>query len=155
MRLSNCFIDKLLGLGIGGDDYVTKPFSTKEVLFRIKAQLRRNEYVAQNSTVESRLAFGGIVIYPNTGEVRKADEPITLTAKELQLLTLLAKHPNQIFSKSQICVVVWGEDYIGFDNTIMVHIRKLREKIEDNPSKPKWIKTVKGLGYKLQTRGNE
>ena len=148
-------IDKLLGLGIGGDDYVTKPFSTKELVFRIKAQLRRNQYMVQSRHLDGKITFGNILISPNTGEVKKGENPITLTAKELQLLVYLAKHPNQIFSKSKICEAVWGEDFIGLDNTIMVHIRRLREKIEEDPSNPKWIKTVKGLGYKLQVRGNE
>jgi DNA-binding response OmpR family regulator len=148
-------IDKLLGLGIGGDDYVTKPFSTKEVVFRIKAQLRRNLYLAQNSREDDKIQFGDVVIFPNKGEVRVGGKPIPFTAKELQLLIYLAGHPNQIFSKSKICEAVWGEDYIGLDNTIMVHIRRLREKIEEDPSKPKWIVTVKGLGYKLQVRGNQ
>jgi DNA-binding response OmpR family regulator len=148
-------IDKLLGLGIGGDDYVTKPFSTKEVVFRIKAQLRRNLYLAQNSREDDKIQFGDVVIFPNKGEVTVGGKPIPFTAKELQLLIYLASHPNQIFSKSKICEAVWGEDYIGLDNTIMVHIRRLREKIEEDPSKPKWIVTVKGLGYKLQVRGNQ
>jgi DNA-binding response OmpR family regulator len=148
-------IDKLLGLGIGGDDYVTKPFSTKEVVFRIKAQLRRNFYLAQNSREDDKIQFGEVVIFPNKGEVRVGGKPVPFTAKELQLLIYLAGHPNQIFSKSKICEAVWGEDYIGLDNTIMVHIRRLREKIEEDPSKPKWIVTVKGLGYKLQVRGNQ
>lgn len=148
-------IDKLLGLGIGGDDYVTKPFSTKELVYRIKAQLRRNQYMIQSQNIDEQITFGDIYISPNTGEVRKGKNSITLKAKELQLLVYLAKHPNQIFSKSKICEAVWGEDFIGLDNTIMVHIRRLREKIEEDPSNPKWIKTVKGLGYKLQVRGNE
>lgn len=148
-------IDKLLGLGIGGDDYVTKPFSPKEVAFRIKAQLRRNEYVQLRHKGDQKITFGNITIHPSTGEVKKGDEQLTLTAKELQLLIFLASHPNQIFSKSKICEAVWGEDYVGYDNTIMVHIRRLREKIEEDPSSPKWIKTIKGLGYKLQNRGNE
>lgn len=148
-------IDKLLGLGIGGDDYVTKPFSPKEVAFRIKAQLRRNEYIQLSHNGDKRITFGNIAIHPSTGEVEKGDDPVTVTAKELQLLTFLASHPNQIFSKSKICEAVWGDDYVGYDNTIMVHIRRLREKIEDDPSNPKWIKTVKGLGYKLQVKGHE
>jgi DNA-binding response OmpR family regulator len=148
-------IDKLLGLGIGGDDYVTKPFSPQEVLFRIKAQVRRSEYMLENKTGDKRISFGDITIIPDKGEVRKGELPVTLTAKELQLLTYLASHPNKIFSKSRICEAVWGEDYIGFDNTIMVHIRRLREKIEDDPGSPKWIKTVKGLGYKLEVRGTD
>ncbi|MCM2982392.1 response regulator transcription factor [Niallia circulans] len=148
-------IDKLLGLGIGGDDYVTKPFSTKELVFRIKAQLRRSQYMIQSQNIDEQITFGDIIISPNTGEVKKGENSIPLKAKELQLLFYLAKHPNQIFSKNKICEAVWGEDFIGLDNTIMVHIRRLREKIEEDPSNPKWIKTVKGLGYKLQVRGNE
>ncbi|WP_428911617.1 response regulator transcription factor [Niallia sp. Krafla_26] len=148
-------IDKLLGLGIGGDDYVTKPFSTKEVVFRIKAQLRRNSYLVQSGVEDDKIEFGDVMIFPNKGEVRKRDRLISMTAKELQLLIYLASHPNQIFSKSKICEAVWGEDEIGMDNTIMVHIRRLREKIEEDPSKPKWIVTVKGLGYKLQVRGSQ
>ena len=124
-------------------------------MFRIKAQLRRNQYMVQSRHLDGKITFGNILISPNTGEVKKGENPITLTAKELQLLVYLAKHPNQIFSKSKICEAVWGEDFIGLDNTIMVHIRRLREKIEEDPSNPKWIKTVKGLGYKLQVRGNE
>ncbi|KKK39238.1 transcriptional regulator [Mesobacillus campisalis] len=147
-------IDKLLGLGIGGDDYVTKPFSPQEVLYRIKAQLRRSVYMSESKTEHQKIIFGDITILPDKGEVLKGEEPVTLTAKELQLLVYLASHPNKIFSKSRICEAVWGEDYIGFDNTIMVHIRRLREKIEEEPGNPKWIKTVKGLGYKLEVRGS-
>ncbi|SFB06519.1 MULTISPECIES: response regulator transcription factor [unclassified Bacillus (in: firmicutes)] len=148
-------IDKLLGLGIGGDDYVTKPFSPKEIAFRIKAQFRRNEYLSQYKKREnSTIAFGEVIIDTTAGEVIKSGIPVILTAKEYQLLVYLAEHPNQILSKSKICDAVWGEDYIGHDNTIMVHIRHLREKLEENPSKPKWILTVKGLGYKLQTRSH-
>ncbi|WP_053364664.1 response regulator transcription factor [Bacillus sp. FJAT-27251] len=145
-------IDKLLGLGIGGDDYVTKPFSPQEVLYRIKAQMRRTEYLSESTAGDQKITFGDITIIPDTGEVLKGKQPLTLTAKELQLLIYLAGHPNKIFSKSRICEAVWGEDYIGLDNTIMVHIRRLREKIEDDPGSPKWIKTVKGLGYKLEVR---
>jgi len=146
-------IDKLLGLGIGGDDYVTKPFSPKEIAFRIKAHFRRNEYIGLNSKLnrEDSFSFGDIVLDYNSGEVRKSDNLITLTAKEYQILLYMAKHPNQILSKTKICDNVWGDEYIGYDNTIMVHIRHLREKLEDNPGNPKYIKTIKGLGYKLST----
>ncbi|RSK26785.1 DNA-binding response regulator [Bacillus sp. HMF5848] len=143
-------IDKLLGLGIGGDDYVTKPFSPKEVAFRVKAQLRRQQqYVVNHDQEDSNVSFGDIEVNRKLGEVKKAGRLVELRAKEYQLLTYLIKHPNQILSKQTICEKVWGEDYFGFDNTIMVHIRHLREKLEDNPSKPNYIKTVKGLGYKL------
>ncbi|MGM7636724.1 response regulator transcription factor [Bacillus sp. Hm123] len=148
-------IDKLLGLGIGGDDYVTKPFSPKEVAFRVKAQLRRSSYYPEEMRINKEvLMFGEVEINKRTGEVKKNSAEVQLTAKELQLLLFLADHPNQILSKTKICDAVWGEEYVGHDNTIMVHIRHLREKLECEPGKPKWIRTVKGLGYKLNTRGN-
>lgn len=140
--------DKLNGLEAGGDDYVTKPFNIKEVVLRIKAQLRRNNYVPIE-VKEKKLQFGNITINEENGEVLKGKEIITLTAKEYQLLLFLAKNPNKIFSKNSLCTNVWGFDYDGYDNTIMVHIRHLREKIEKDPSNPEYIKTLKGLGYKL------
>ncbi|WP_221568478.1 response regulator transcription factor [Alkalihalobacillus sp. TS-13] len=147
-------VDKLLGLGIGGDDYVTKPFSPKEVAFRIKVQFRRNQYMGINEHQnDERIEFGDIVINPHHGEVTKGEVQVVLTAKEYQLLLYLAQNANQILSKRHICEKVWGEDYLGYDNTIMVHIRHLREKLENEPGKPAYIKTVKGLGYKLSTRG--
>lgn len=147
-------LDKLFGLGIGGDDYVTKPFTPKEVAFRIKAQFRRNQYIdIQNNKNEKQskelIKFGDIEIDEKMGEVRKNGEPIVLTAKEYQLILYMAQNPNQILSRKKICDVVWGDEYIGYDNTIMVHIRHLREKLENDPGNPKYIKTVKGLGYKL------
>ena len=146
-------LDKLLGLGIGGDDYVTKPFSPKEVAFRIKAHFRRGAYLGLNKTNDNdnKLSFGDIEIDTKRGEIRKNEEIVYLTAKEYQILLFMAKHPNQILSKTKICDNVWGDDYIGFDNTIMVHIRHLREKLEEDPGDPKYIKTIKGLGYKLST----
>lgn len=149
-------IDKLLGLGMGGDDYVTKPFSPKEVAFRIKAQFRRKQYFGvegKSEKQENNIVFGDIHIDLRKGEVSKSGTPIVLTAKEYQLLIYMAKNANHILSKRKICDEVWGDEYFGYDNTIMVHIRHLREKLEDNPGEPKYIKTIKGLGYKLSTRG--
>lgn len=140
--------DKLSGLEAGGDDYVTKPFNIKEVVLRIKAQLRRNNYSPMVEE-KKKLSFGNITINEDTGEVLKDNEIVTLTAKEYQLLVFLAKNPNKIFSKNSLCSSIWGFDYDGYDNTIMVHIRHLREKIENDPSNPEYIKTLKGLGYKL------
>ncbi|MTI69808.1 MAG: response regulator transcription factor [Firmicutes bacterium] len=144
-------LDKLLGLGIGGDDYVTKPFSPKEIAFRIKAHFRRREYLEENRN--PRFNFGDIELNYKSKEVRKNKKLIYLTAKEYQILSFMSKYSNQILSKKKICDNVWGDEYIGYENTIMVHIRHLREKLEDNPSKPKYIKTIKGLGYKLSIRG--
>lgn len=140
--------DKLSGLEAGGDDYVTKPFNIKEVVLRIKAQLRRNSYSPLEEK-KKKFSFGNITINEENGEVLKGDKLVKLTATEYQLLLFFAKNPNKIFSKSSLCTNVWNYDYEGYDNTIMVHIRHLREKIEDDPGSPKNIKTLKGLGYKL------
>jgi len=149
-------VDKLLGLGIGGDDYITKPFSPKEVAFRIKAHFRRNEYFNLKSQCHQKrtIRFGDIEIDEEKAEVRKKNEPVVLTLKEYNLLLYLAQNPNKILSKSQILDKVWGNDFEGYDNTLMVHIRHLRQKLEDDPANPKYIITVKGLGYKLVVEDN-
>ncbi|MGL5415070.1 MAG: response regulator transcription factor [Clostridium sp.] len=140
-------IDRLLGFAIGADDYITKPFSAKEVAFRIKARLKAIESFTEK--VESNKKAGDLEICRETGEVFKNGELIEFTAKEFKLLNYLIDNPNRIISKEMICSAVWGENFFGYDNTITVHIRKLRKKIEDNPSKPEQIVTVIGLGYKF------
>ena len=144
-------MDRVLGLALGADDYITKPFSPKEVALRIKLNLKKN--IILNSVKEEpkndKLVFGPFEIDEERIEVKKNGEPIVLKAKEFKMFLYMANHLEQIISKEKFCDEVWGEDFIGFDNTIMVHIRRLREKIEDNPSKPKYIKNIKGLGYKL------
>lgn len=146
-------VDKLLGLGIGGDDYITKPFSPREVAFRIKAHFRRSEYLAlQHQAQENtEIIFGDIAINKETGETLKNGKAVLLTAKEYSLLLYLAENANKILSKNKIIEKVWGYDYEGYDNTLMVHIRHLRQKLEDDPANPKYIITIKGLGYKLVT----
>lgn len=146
-------VDKILGLGLGGDDYVTKPFSPREVAYRIKAHFRRREYFARQNQQpdQQKIAFGDIVIDRDKGEVRKKGRLVTLTAKEYALLLYLAENAGRILSKNKILEHVWGFDYDGFDNTLMVHIRHLRQKLEDDPARPQYIITVKGLGYKLVT----
>ena len=141
-------IDRVLGFALGGDDYITKPFSPKEVAYRVKVNLRRANQ-KDSPQKEAVYEVGSFTIDEKKIEVRKNGELVELKAKEYKMLLCLAKHPNQILSKEQICFNVWGEDYIGFDNTIMVHIRRLREKIEDDPSNPKHIINIKGLGYKF------
>ncbi len=151
-------LDKILGFAIGGDDYISKPFSPKEVAFRVKAHLRRANYVNEsaNNVVEIEkediIKFGPYILNESRAELIKGEKHIDLTSKELKILSLLAHYPNQIISKERLCDKVWGEEYIGFDNTIMVHMRRLREKVEDDPSKPKYILTAKGLGYKLSVK---
>ncbi|SHD77911.1 response regulator transcription factor [Schnuerera ultunensis] len=144
-------VDKLLGLGIGGDDYITKPFSPKEVAYRIKAHFRRSEYMAlkHQHNEKNIITFGNIEIDREKGEVKKRGIPVTLTAKEYNLLLYLVQNSNQILSKNKILTEVWGYDFDGYDNTLMVHIRHLRKKIEDDPANPRHIITAKGLGYKL------
>lgn len=142
-------IDKILGLAIGGDDYITKPFSPKEVAYRVKAQFRRSDYQQAEEKVNPIIKAGPFEFNEEKVELRKNGEIIELKPKELGLFTHLLKHPNQIISKEKLCYHVWGEDFFGFDNTVMVHIRRLREKIEEEPSNPKYVITVKGLGYKL------
>ncbi|MCG1011996.1 response regulator transcription factor [Tepidanaerobacter sp. GT38] len=134
-------VDKLLGLGIGGDDYITKPFSPKEVAFRIKAHFRRSEYFNLKSLSDSKriIRFGDVEIDEDKGEVRKKSELVPLTLKEYSLLLYLAYNPNKILSKNQILEKVWGSDFEGYDNTLMVHIRHLRQKLENDPSNPKYI----------------
>lgn len=155
LSAKNSDIDKIVGLSMGGDDYVTKPFSPREIAFRIKAQLRRQQYAAVKEVSDSRneaIKCGSITIDRLHSQVYREDVEVKLTAKEYQLLLYLAENPNKIVNKERLCEVVWGEDYIGYDNTISVHIRHLREKLEESPSKPEIIVTVIGLGYKLVKR---
>ncbi|GAA0092019.1 response regulator transcription factor [Paraclostridium bifermentans] len=144
-------MDRLVGLALGADDYITKPFSPKEVVLRVKLNLKKN--IILNSIKEepesTKLEFGPFEIDEEKIEVKKNGEPLELKAKEFKMFIYMARHLEQIISKEKFCDEVWGDDFIGYDNTIMVHIRRLREKIEDNPSKPKYIKNIKGLGYKL------
>jgi len=142
-------IDKILGFAIGGDDYITKPFSPKEVAYRVKAQLRRADYLQIDEKIDPVIKAGPFEFNEQRMELKKNGEIIDLKPKEIGIMTCLLKNPNQIMSKEKLCDIVWGEDFIGFDNTIMVHIRRLREKIEDQPSNPIHLITVKGLGYKL------
>lgn len=146
-------IDKILGLACGGDDYVTKPFSPREVIFRIKAQLRRQQYqTAVSENGMGRLTAGPITLDKESGRACKAGRELGLTGREFLLLSFLMENADKIISKERLYEQVWGEYSSICDNTIMVHIRHLREKIEDTPSNPRQLITVKGLGYKLKKR---
>ncbi|MCC2329339.1 response regulator transcription factor [Bacillus wiedmannii] len=144
-------IDKILGLSIGADDYITKPFSIHEVVARVKALMRRFLVLGSNTTAQEKtiLAFKGLTIDLNTYTVHTNKEEISLTGKELELLKFFTSNPGQVFTKTQLFRNVWDDNYIEDDNTVMVHIRKLRKKIEINPSNPKFIQTVWGIGYKF------
>ncbi|WP_195984131.1 response regulator transcription factor [Clostridium sp. D33t1_170424_F3] len=146
-------IDKILGLSCGGDDYITKPFSPREVVFRVKAQLRRQQYQATSSLDENpRLTVGPLSIDKESCRAYKSGKEISLTGREFFLLTYLMENAEKIISKERLYEQVWGEYSSICDNTIMVHIRHLREKIEEFPSHPQQLITVKGLGYKLKRR---
>ena len=140
--------DKIVGLAIGGDDYITKPFSPKEVAYRVKAQLRRVSYL-QPSQASPVIKIGPFELDEQQAELTKNGAVIELTPKELMLMTYFMQHPNRVISKERLYQTVWGEDFFGSDNTVMVHIRRLREKIETSPSTPEFLVTVKGLGYKF------
>lgn len=141
-------LDKILGLAVGGDDYVTKPFSPKEVAYRVKAQLRRAEY-RRNPAQNQAIRIGALAIDPDGCMVSKGDQKLDLTAREFEILQHLAQNTGRVISRERLYETVWGEESFGCDNTIMVHIRHLREKLEDNPASPQYLITMKGLGYKL------
>lgn len=144
-------VDKILGLSIGADDYITKPFSIHEVIARVKALLRRFLVLGSDANIlkKTTLTFKGLLIDLNTYTVHTNKEEINLTGKELELLKFFTSNPGQVFTKTQLFRNVWDDNYIEDDNTVMVHIRKLRKKIEVDPSNPKFIQTVWGIGYKF------
>ncbi|QKG85274.1 response regulator transcription factor [Kroppenstedtia pulmonis] len=144
-------VDKILGLSIGADDYITKPFSIHEVVARVKALLRRFLILGSDdsSCDKTIIKFKGISIDLKKCTVTVAGKEVSLTAKELQLLKFFVTHPEQVFTKTQLFRNVWDSDYLEDDNTVMVHIRKLRKKIELDPSHPQFIQTVWGIGYKF------
>jgi DNA-binding response OmpR family regulator len=142
-------IDKILGFAIGGDDYITKPFSPKEVAYRVKAHLRRAEYMQSESLKETKIQAGPFELNEEKAQLTKNGQEIQLKPKELGLMKVFLQNKNKVISKEQLYDSVWGEDFFGMDNTVMVHIRRLRERIEDQPSHPQYLVTVKGLGYKL------
>ncbi|CAM4218582.1 PhoP family transcriptional regulator [Bacillus manliponensis] len=143
--------DKVLGLSIGADDYITKPFSINEVVARVKALMRRFLVLGSDSDSQGKafVKFKGLSIDMKKYIAYVGEEEVSLTAKELELLKFLASNPEQVFTKSQLFRNVWGSDYLEDDNTVMVHIRKLRKKIEADPSNPQFIQTVWGIGYKF------
>jgi DNA-binding response OmpR family regulator len=139
--------DRIVGLELGADDYVTKPFSPRELAVRVKAVLRRATMGAPKA---ERLEIGDLAIDGGTREVRKAGNGLRLTAMEFDLLWFLASHPRRVFSRAQLMEAVWGYQASFDTGTLTVHIRRLREKIEDEPSSPRYLETVWGVGYRFQ-----
>jgi two-component system response regulator RegX3 len=140
-------LDKVLGLELGADDYVTKPFSTREVVARIKAVLRRTS--ADGATSDGVLEGGGVRLDPDRFEVTVKGEPVHLPRKEFELLELLMENAGRVLSRETLIDRVWGSDYFGDSRTLDVHIKRLRAKCEPDPHSPKHLLTVRGLGYKF------
>jgi len=149
-------LDRVVGLELGADDYVTKPFSPRELVARIRAILRRTAGSPPLPEAEP-LRSDGLELAPETHEVWLRGRPVDLTAKEFELLKLLMRHPNRVFTRDFLLEHIWGYDYFGSTRTVDMHISRLREKIEDSPAAPTYIQTVRGVGYKFKaatrTRG--
>lgn len=143
-------MDKVLGLNVGADDYVTKPFNPVELQARVKSQLRRYMQLGSGAKDSSKLRMGGIEIDDKAKEVTLDGEKISLTRTEYDILKLLMDHPGEVFSPNQIYEKVWNDNPYGTENTVAVHIRHLREKIELNPQEPRFLKVVWGRGYKME-----
>ncbi len=149
-------LDKLTGLGIGGDDYITKPFNPLEVAARINVQLRRQQMLIHHHKKEhSNLHFESFSLYPSEGLITVNGKSVHCTAKELELLTFLCTHPNRIFTAEQLYEQVWGLTSMGDDKTVVMHISKLRKKIEEDPKSPTYIVNLRGIGYKFISHTKE
>ena len=142
--------DKIQGLNLGADDYVTKPFNPVEVLARVKSQLRRYLQLGGGTVRPTALRLGGIALADRTKEVTLDGDPVSLTPREYDILHLLMGSPGTVFSPKRIYRAVWGEEPFGVENAVAVHIRHLREKLEIDPSDPRYIKVVWGQGYKME-----
>ena len=147
--------DKILGLNIGADDYITKPFNPLELVARVKSQLRRYTQLGSTARSDNQSEFrtGGLVIRDDLKEVTVDGEKVKLTPIEYNILLLLVKNQGKVFSINQIYENIWNEESIGADNTVAVHIRHIREKIDINPKEPRYLKVVWGVGYKVEKIG--
>ncbi len=141
--------DKILGLNIGADDYITKPFNPVEVLARVKSQLRRYTKLGSAVIRHTALKIGNIELDDETKTVMLDSEPVSLTPTEYDILKLMMENPGKVYSSTEIYTKVWGDNPLGCENTVAVHIRHLREKLEINPAEPRYLKVVWGQGYKI------
>ena len=141
--------DKILGLGLGADDYVVKPFSPIEIIARVKAQLRRY-YKYSSKTYKTGTIIGQLMLDKESCTICKNNIELDLNPKEYRLLEFILENPGKVYTKKQLYEIVWGNPYYGDSNTIMVHISHIREKIEEDPKNPKYLKTIRGIGYKME-----
>jgi DNA-binding response OmpR family regulator len=146
-------VDRILGLELGADDYLTKPFSSRELIARLKALLRRVELDRHQQLVDDQVTVGDLRLEFNTRRAFKGDQELILRQKEFELLSLLISRPGEVITRAEFFDQVWGTDWLGDTRTLDVHIRWLREKIETDPSQPRLIQTVRGVGYRLAAEG--
>jgi DNA-binding response OmpR family regulator len=146
-------VDRILGLELGADDYLTKPFSSRELIARLKALLRRVKLDRHQQLVDDQVTVGDLRLEFNTRRAYKGDQELILRQKEFELLSLLISRPGEVITRAEFFDQVWGTDWLGDTRTLDVHIRWLREKIEADPSQPRLIQTVRGVGYRLAAEG--
>ncbi len=147
-------VNKILGLGLGADDYMAKPFNPLEVTARVRAQLRRYHRLRKGTGEDQQpeLIIGPYRLNTEACVLYKGGEEIPLTSTEFKIVSMLMEHPGRVFTRTQIFERIWNEPFAGDDNTIMVHVRKIREKIEEDPGKPRYLKTIRGLGYRFEKK---
>lgn len=142
-------LERVMGLEVGADDYIVKPFSFRELVARVRAMLRRVEIDREGMPLSDRLVIGEIALDRSARQVTRAGRPVELSRREFELLQVLMEHAGQALSRQELLDAVWGEDWIGTPRTLDVHIRWLREKLEENPTEPRYIETIHGFGYRF------